>query len=58
MDISQEYIRRYPEHYLWLYKRFQHIPRGCDPELRKRYPYYAKDASDNFYRKILSQLQK
>ncbi len=52
MKISESYIRRYPEQYLWLYKRFQHIPPDCPEELRKRYPYYAKVPSPNFFRKI------
>jgi KDO2-lipid IV(A) lauroyltransferase len=49
LDISERYIRQYPEQYLWLYRRFQHIPRGASPEIRARFPYYAKDASDGFY---------
>lgn len=49
LDISERYIRQYPEQYLWLYRRFQHIPRGTSPEIRARFPYYAKDASDGFY---------
>lgn len=58
MDISQEYITRYPEHYLWLYKRFHFIPRDCPENIRRRYPYYAVEASDNFYRKTTASRQK
>ena len=51
MNISEKYIRRYPEQYLWLYKRFLYIPKDIDPELKKRYPYYAKTMSDTYYSK-------
>ena len=53
MRISESYIRKYPEQYLWLYKRFQHIPPGCPEELRKRYPYYAKEPPPTFFRKLM-----
>ena len=52
MKMSESFIRKYPEQYLWLYKRFQHIPPDCPEELRKRYPYYAKVPSPNFFRKL------
>ena len=52
MKMSESLIRKYPEQYLWLYKRFQHIPPDCPEELRKRYPYYAKVPSPNFFRKL------
>jgi len=51
MRISESYIRRHPEQYLWLYKRFQNIPADCPEELRKRYPYYAAEPAPSFYRK-------
>ena len=52
MKMSESFIRKYPEQYLWLYKRFQNIPPDCPEELRKRYPYYAKVPSPNFFRKL------
>ena len=52
MRISESYIRRYPEQYLWLYKRFQHIPPDCPEEQRQRYPYYAAEPPPSFYRKL------
>ena len=53
MNISESFIRKYPEQYLWLYKRFQHIPPGCPEEVRKRYPYYAAEPPPSFFRKII-----
>ncbi len=50
MDISVQYIRRYPEQYLWLYKRFLYIPEDISPEIKKRFPYYARIAPLKFYR--------
>lgn len=49
MDISESYIRKFPEQYLWLYKRFQHIPEDVTPEQRKRYPFYSCPACPKFY---------
>ena len=52
LDISEKYIREYPEQYLWLYKRFQHIPPDASEELKKRYPYYAKVPNAHFFSKL------
>ena len=52
MNMSERYIRKNPEQYLWLYKRFQHIPPDAPEELRRRYPYYAKVPGKNFFRKV------
>ncbi len=49
MNFSESYIRRFPEQYLWFYKRFQYIPRDIDEALKRRYPSYAKVAGDRFY---------
>lgn len=57
MRISESFIRKYPEQYVWLYKRFQHIPPDCPEEIRKRYPYYAKEPPPSFYRKIMTKRQ-
>ncbi|MBS1371066.1 MAG: hypothetical protein HPZ91_14020 [Lentisphaeria bacterium] len=51
MKISESYIRRYPDQYLWFYRRFQNIEPTCPEELKKRYPYYAKVVNSRFYRK-------
>ena len=52
MNMSERYIRKNPEQYLWLYRRFQHIPPGAPEELRKRYPYYARVPGAKFFRKV------
>ncbi len=49
MSIAEEFIRAYPEQYLWMYKRFQYIPRGADEALAKRFPAYATPAGETFY---------
>jgi len=51
MAMSERYVRRYPEQYLWLYRRFRNIPPDCPEELRKRYPYYAAVPKPSFFRK-------
>lgn len=49
MNITEEFVRKYPGQYLWMYKRFQNIPREATDELKKKYPSYAKVASGRFY---------
>ncbi len=51
MAMSEEFIRRAPEQYLWFYKRFQYIPPDASEELKKRYPAYAKVADERFFDK-------
>ena len=51
MKITENYIRQYPEQYLWLYKRFQYIPPDASPELKEKYPYYAIIPPATFFRK-------
>ncbi len=49
MKVSEMLIRKAPEQYLWMYKRFQHIPPDCPEELRKRYPDYARVPDEGFF---------
>ena len=42
ISISEKYIRRYPEQYLWFYRRFLLIPEGTPLEIQNRFPYYSK----------------
>ena len=55
MQITEKYIRMYPEQYLWFYKRFQYIAPDCPEEIRKRYPEYAVDPRPEFFRKTERQ---
>ncbi len=52
MEISEKFIRAYPEQYLWFYKRFQNIPPDCPPEVRARFPYYATVTNAHFFSKL------
>lgn len=45
----EKLVRANPEQYLWMYKRFQYIPRDADEDLKKRYPPYATVAKPSFY---------
>lgn len=49
MRITESYVRRYPEQYLWFYRRFQYIPREAEESLRRKYPFYATTAPEKFY---------
>lgn len=55
MDITEGFIRKYPEQYLWLYRRFQYIPPDAPEELKARYPYYARIPDPKFFRKRIPQ---
>jgi lauroyl/myristoyl acyltransferase len=37
-DQLEQIIRRYPDHWLWAYKRWKYIPNGLDAD---RYPFYS-----------------
>lgn len=58
MRISEDFIRRYPEQYVWLYKRFRYIPIDADETLCRRYPYYAVKVKPSFYNSLLKRKQK
>jgi KDO2-lipid IV(A) lauroyltransferase len=49
MKITEEFVRQYPDQYLWFYKRFQYIPKDADEELIKRFPAYSSIAPERFY---------
>lgn len=49
MKKSEEDIRRYPEQYLWFYKRFQYIAPDVSDEIRARYPDYAVVPNARFF---------
>ncbi len=55
MDISERFIRRYPDQYLWLYKRFQYIPPDSSDEVKAKYPYYAVVPPPTFFRKLIAK---
>lgn len=42
MAANERFIRRYPEQYLWLYRRWRYIPAGASAVERARFPYYAR----------------
>ncbi len=52
MKISEEFIRKNPDQYLWFYKRFQYIAEDATAEQLARYPYYAIRPPEKFFRKI------
>lgn len=41
ISANEDLIRKYPEQYTWLYKRWVRIPADATPELSSRFPYYA-----------------
>lgn len=57
-DITEEFIRMAPDQYLWMYKRFQHIPPDADEALKKRYPDYARVPGASFFSHAAKAHQK
>ena len=49
MDAHERIIRKYPEQYLWMYKRFQHIPETANTDTIKKYPFYSEMVKPRFY---------
>jgi lauroyl/myristoyl acyltransferase len=49
MKMTESIVKKYPEQYLWLYKRWQHIPKDIRPEIEKKFPYYATKTGPRFY---------
>jgi len=52
MHMTESFIRRYPEQYVWLYKRFRYIPQDADEDAIKRFPYYAEKVKPVFYSRM------
>lgn len=42
LRLNEKLIRRHPEQYAWSYERWRYVPPDASPELRRRYPPYAK----------------
>lgn len=40
LNIMEEVVRGHPDQWIWLYERWNYIPKN-KPELKDRYPYYA-----------------
>ena len=51
MQKSEADIRKYPDQYLWFYKRFQYIYPDAPEEVKKRYPDYAVIPGAHFFSK-------
>ena len=51
MEISERFIREYPDQYLWFYRRFQDITPDCPEAVRRRYPDYAVIPGEKFFRR-------
>ncbi|MBR1951774.1 MAG: hypothetical protein IKA32_04315 [Lentisphaeria bacterium] len=51
MQKAEEDIRKYPDQYLWFYKRFQYIYPEASEEVKKRYPDYAVVPGAGFFSK-------
>ncbi len=42
ISIQERWIHKYPEQYMWFYKRWRYIPQGLPVVEQKRYPDYAR----------------
>ena len=48
LDIMEEVVREHPDQWIWLYERWNYIPKN-KPELKDRYPYYAVMDREEFH---------
>ena len=53
MIATEKIVNKYPEQYLWLYKRYQHIPETADKTTIGNFPFYAKKVTPHFYNKCV-----
>tara|TARA_B110000305_G_scaffold55085_1_gene60779 strand:- start:46 stop:1080 length:1035 start_codon:yes stop_codon:yes gene_type:complete len=51
MIATENIVNKYPEQYLWLYKRYQHIPEAANEITIDNFPFYAKKVTPHFYNK-------
>lgn len=49
MTIQEDWIRQYPEQYMWFYKRWRYIARGLSEQEQRRYPFYARRLREHEY---------
>ena len=42
MSANEALIRRFPDQYLWTYRRWRYIPAGLPPARQRLYPFYAR----------------
>jgi len=42
VDNLEMLIRKYPEQYVWMYKRWRYIPADAPAEVAEQYPFYAR----------------
>lgn len=49
MKLLEDLIRKYPEQYLWMYKRWNYIPKDLDEETKQRFPFYAEEVTERFF---------
>lgn len=42
ISANEQIIKKYPEQWCWLYKRFRYIPSDATEEQKAKYPFYAK----------------
>lgn len=49
LKVNEENFVKYPEQYLWFYKRFLYIPQNISEVKKQKFPFYATPALQNFY---------
>lgn len=49
MIATENLVYKYPEQYLWLYKRYLHIPETANKVTTDKFPFYAKKVAPHFY---------
>lgn len=58
MIATENIVYKYPEQYLWLYKRYLHIPETVDEMTLNNFPFYGKKVTPHFYEKRVPPKKK
>ena len=57
LKASEKLIRKYPEQYLWNYKRWRRIPENASDAIRQRFPYYAENKKQSCPQDLLDKIE-
>lgn len=58
LHANEQLIRRYPEQYVWLYKRWRYIPSNGSAALQQHYPFYATNKEYDCPAAVLAEAEQ
>lgn len=58
LEANAQLIRKHPEQYLWIYRRWRYLPANLTPEMQQRFPFYANRNKYSCPEELLQNPQK